>query len=147
MGVRASYHTRTMHQHFSASVPHRCDCATTSSLIFEAVMRATSFLHPTTMIQALSAHRGAHTEKIVRIYLGLTGWEHTTQSRLGGLLQPSSLRVVRADREHGTTDNVGRAMLQVAASPDRPSELSGAAKLAITATGQKMNNLSIKRPT
>ena len=90
MGVRASYHTRTMHQHFSASVPHRCDCATTSSLIFEAVMRATSFLHPTTMIQALSAHRGAHTEKIVRIYLGLSGWEHTTHSGLGGA--PCSLR-------------------------------------------------------
>ena len=130
-----------MYQHFDVSVPHRCDFATTSSLISEAAVLAASFLPLTTMIQAVSAHRGAHTSKLITKHLGCTGAEHITQSRLGGAVQPSSLRVVRADREHDTTDSVGRAVLQVAASSDQPSELSGAPQLANSATGQKMNNL------
>ena len=77
-------------------------------------------------------------------HLGCTGAEHRTHEEFSGAVQPSSLRVVRADREHGTTDSVGRAVLQaaqVAASSDQPSELSGAPQLANSATGQKMNNL------
>ena len=77
-----------MYQHFDVSVPHRCDFATTSSLISEAAVLAASFLPLTTMIQAVSAHRGAHTEKIVRIHLGLTGAEHITRSERE---QPCSL--------------------------------------------------------
>ena len=135
-----------MYQHFDVSVPHRCDFATTSSLIFEAAVLAASFLPLTTMIQAVSAHRGAHTSKMITKHLGCTGAEHRTHEEFSGAVQPSSLRVVRADREHGTTDSVGRAVLQVAASSDQPSELSGAPQLANSATGQKMNNLSIRRP-
>ena len=80
-----------MYQHFDVSVPHRCDFATTSSLISEAAVLAASFLPLTTMIQAVSAHRGAHTEKIVRIHLGLTGAEHITHEELP---QPCSLRPI-----------------------------------------------------
>ena len=81
-------------------------------------------------------------------HLGCTGAEHRTHEEFSGALQPSSFRVVRADREHGMTDRTVwvDAVLQVAASSDQPSELSGAAQLANSATGQKMNNLSIKRP-
>ena len=106
-------------------------------------MLAASFLPLTTMIQAVSAHRGAHTSKLITKHLGCTGTEHRTHEEFSGALQPSSLRVVRgrADREHDTTDSVGRVVLQVAASSNRPSELSGAPQLANSATGQKMNNL------
>ena len=82
------------------------------------------------MIQAVSAHRGAHTSKLITKHLGCTGAEHRTHEECSGALQPSSLRVVRADRLHATTDSMGRGVLQVAASSDRPSELSGTPQLA-----------------
>ena len=77
-----------MYQHFDVSVPHRCDFATTSSLISEAAVLAASFLPPTTMIQAVSAHCGAHTKKIVRINLASTGGEHISHAERE---QPCSL--------------------------------------------------------
>jgi len=106
-----------MYQHFDVSVPHRCDFATTSSLISEAAVLAASFLPLTTMIQAVSAHRGAHTEKIVRIHLGLTGAEHITRSERP---QPCSLRPIDLcelsgqshDHQHWSCDWPGRGLIR-----------------------------------
>ena len=80
-------------------------------------MLAASFLPLTTMIQAVSAHRGAHTEKIVRIHLGLTGAEHITRSERP---QPCSLRPIDLcelsgpshDHQHRSCDGPGGGLIR-----------------------------------
>ena len=133
-----------MYQHFDVSVPHRCDFATTSSLISEAAVLAASFLPLTTMIQAVSAHRGAHTEKIVRIHLGLTGAEHITRSERP---QPCRLRPIDLcelsgqshDHQHWSCGTG-----QVAASSDRLRVLDSCGQCEHCRKRRKMNNLSTK---
>ena len=106
-----------MYQHFDVSVPHRCDFATTNSSIGDAAMLAVASIHSTTMIQAVAAHCGAHTEKIVRIHLGLTGAEHITHEELP---QPCSLRPIDLcelsgqshDHQHWSCDWPGRGLIR-----------------------------------
>ena len=88
-----------------ASVKHWVDCASTSSGTADAAMLAASSLPPTTTIPAISAHRGAHTMKMITNHLGFSRRRAQTHQGLGGALQTSSLRVVRADRStaHLTT--------------------------------------------
>ena len=81
-----------------ASVKHWVDCATPSSGIADAAMLAASSLPPTTTIPAISAHRGAHTMKMITNHLGFSRRRAQTHQGFRGALQTSSLRVVRADR-------------------------------------------------
>ena len=80
-----------------ASVKHWVDCATPSSGIADAAMLAASSLPPTTTIPAISAHRGAHTMKMITNHLGFSRRRAQTHQGLGDALQTSSLRVVRAE--------------------------------------------------
>ena len=80
-----------------ASVKHWVDCATPSSGIADAAMLAASSLPPTTTIPAISAHRGAHTMKMITNHLGFSRRRAHTHQGTAAALQPSSLRVVRAE--------------------------------------------------
>ena len=73
-----------------ASVKHWVDCATPSSGIADAAMLAASSLPPTTTIPAISAHRGAHTMKMITNHLGFIRRRAQTHQGLGGALQTSS---------------------------------------------------------
>ena len=126
-----------------ASVKHWVDCATPSSGIADAAMLAASSLPLTTTIPAISARRGAHTMKTITNHLGFSRRRAQTHQGLGDALQTSSLRVVRADREHGTPGDVGRAVLQEAASPGQPSRHSSAPQSRHRRFPPKMNNMCI----
>ena len=67
------------------------------AIFADAAMLAASSLPPTTTIPAISAHRGAHTMKMITNYIGFSRRRAQTHQGLGEALQTSSLRAVRAE--------------------------------------------------